>query len=90
MINLDFLQFNQANLLFFVASALGLVRERRVLPFFILAIGNLIHGGLAAALLAALILWHRIDVLAAKPVQFKDSIGLFFVFIAMQNMSSKY
>jgi hypothetical protein len=82
MINLDFMQFDQTNLWFFFLSALGLLRERRVLPFLIVILGNLIHGALPAALLAGLILWHRIDLPSPKWVQLKDAVGLFFIFAA--------
>lgn len=82
MISLDFLQFDQMNLWFAIFSGAGLVRERKLLPFFIVGVGNLVHGTLAAALLAALILWHRIDVSAPKWIQLKDALGLLFVFFA--------
>ena len=82
MINFDFMQFNQTNLWFFIFSALGLIRERRVLPFLIVILGNLIHGSMPAALIAGLILWHRMDLPSPKWVQLKDALGLFFIFSA--------
>ena len=81
MISLDFLQFDQTNLLFFIATALGLIREKRILPYVIVLVGNLIHGPFAAMLLGALILWHRIDASSSKWIQLKDAIGLFFIFV---------
>jgi hypothetical protein len=83
MINFDFLQFDQTNLWFFVLSALGLVRERRILPFLIVILGNLVHGSLPASLLASLILWHRMDLPAPKWVQLKDALGFFLIFVSM-------
>jgi hypothetical protein len=83
MISFDFLQFDQTNLLFFLLSAVGLVRERRILPFVIVVFANLVHGTLGAAMLAALVLWHRIDLSLPKTTQFKDAIGLFFIFIGI-------
>jgi hypothetical protein len=44
MISLDFLQFDQTNLWFFALSAIGLARSRKLLPFVIVVIANLIHG----------------------------------------------
>jgi len=82
MINLDFMQFDQTNLWFFVLSALGLIRERSALPFVIVLLGNLVHGAIPAALLAGLILWHRMDLPAPKWIQLKDALGLFFIFVA--------
>jgi hypothetical protein len=82
MINFDFMQFDQTNLWFFVLSAIGLVRERRILPFFIVILGNLIHGSLGAVILASFIFWHRMDLPAPKWVQLKDATGFFFVAMA--------
>jgi hypothetical protein len=82
MINFDFMQFDQTNLWFFVLSAIGLVRERRILPFLIVILGNLIHGSLGAVILASFIFWHRMDLPAPKWVQLKDATGFFFVTMA--------
>jgi len=78
----DFLQFDQSNLWFFILSAVGLVRERRFLPYVLVAVGNLVHGSLAAVVVAALILWHRMDLPAPKWVQLKDALGFFFIVVA--------
>ena len=82
MINFDFMQFDQTNLWFFVLSAIGLVRERRILPYLIVILGNLIHGSLGAVILASFIFWHRMDLPAPKWVQLKDATGFFFVAMA--------
>ena len=82
MNSFEFFQFDQTNVLYFMVSALGLLRERRILPFLILALGSLMYGDLTAALLTSLILWFRMDVSVPKWVQLKDSLGLFLIFIA--------
>ena len=82
MISFDFLQFDQTNLWFFLASAIGLIRERRILPYVLVIVANLIHGPMAATLVAGLILWHQVDRRAAKWVQLKAALGFLFVFMA--------
>jgi hypothetical protein len=82
MISFDFLQFDQTNLWFFVVSALGLIRERRILPFVLVIIANLIHGEMAATLIAGLFFWHQLDRGAAKWIQLKSALGFLMVFMA--------
>lgn len=75
-------QFDQTLFLFFVFSALGLIRERTVLPFVLAVIGVLFFGPVAATLLAALILWSRIESKRSKWIQLKDGFGFILLMIA--------
>ncbi len=81
MNSLNLTQFDQAALLFFVFAAIGLIRERKILPFLIVAVGCLLNGPLAAVLLTGLILWHRIDTSTNKWIQLKDVFGFFLILI---------
>ena len=81
MNSLNLTQFDQAALLFFIFAAIGLVRERKILPFIIVAVGILLNGVLSAILVAGLILWHRMDTDANKWVQLKDAFGFFCIMI---------
>ncbi len=81
MINFDLFQFDQTNLLFLVLSAVGLIRERRILPFVIVALGNLIHGPMGAVFLSALIAWHRMDFNRSRWVQLKDGFGFLLILV---------
>jgi hypothetical protein len=82
MISFDFLQFDQTNLWFFVVSALGLIRERRMLPFVLVIVANLIHGEMAATLVAGLLFWHQVDRGAPKWIQLKAALGFLMIFMA--------
>lgn len=81
MINFDLLQLDQTNLLFFLLSAIGLIRDRRVLPFVIVALGNILHGSLPAVFLAGLIIWHRVDFSRSRWIQLKDFFGFLLILI---------
>ena len=82
MTNLNLTQFDQAALLFFVLASVGLIRERKILPFVIVALGTLLNGMLAAVLLCGLILWHRMDSGCLKWVQLKDTFGFLLILMA--------
>lgn len=79
MIGLELSTFDQTGVLFLVFSALGLIRERRVLPFVLVLAGAIFQGPFAAVLVASLVVWHRFDRSAAKWIQVKDMLGLMFV-----------
>jgi predicted membrane channel-forming protein YqfA (hemolysin III family) len=79
MMSLELSQADQTTVLFFLFSAVGLVRERQVLPFLMVVIGTLLHGPLVAALVAGLVIWHRMDRQAVDWVRLKDYVGLFFI-----------
>ena len=79
MITLELTHFDQNAILFLVVSALALIRERRVIPFLVVALGAVFQGPLVLSLLAALIAWHRMDRAVSKWVQLKDLLGLFFL-----------
>jgi hypothetical protein len=79
MITLELTHFDQNAILFLVVSALALIRERRVLPFIVVAVGAVFQGPLVLSFLAALIAWHRMDCSASRWVQLKDLLGLFFL-----------
>ena len=81
MINLSLVQFDQVSLLFFVFSAAGLIRERKIIPFLLVAFGLLLNGVFGAVLLAGLILWHRMDSRFPKWVQLKDAMGFLLILI---------
>ncbi len=77
--NLELSRPDQTTVLFFLFSAIGLVRERRVLPFLILLVGMVFHGPMVAALVAGLVTWHRIDRSADVWIRLKDFIGVFLI-----------
>lgn len=79
MTSLSLSQFDQANLLFFLFAAVGLIRERRVLPFLIVVLGSVFIGSVSAVMLAGLILWNLMDSGKSKWVQLKDSFGFLLI-----------
>ncbi len=79
MMNLELSQPDQTTILFFLFSAAGLIRERRALPFVMVILGSLLHGPMVAALVAGLMIWHRIDRKAETWVQLKDFLGIFLI-----------
>ena len=79
MISLDLSHFDQTAVFFSVVSALALIRERRILPFLMVAAGAVFLGPLVLAAIAALVAWHRADRGACKWVQLKDLCGMFFL-----------
>jgi hypothetical protein len=79
MMNLELSRLDQTTILFFIFSAIGLIRERRVLPFVMVLLGTLLHGPLAAILFSGLVIWHRIDSKATAWIQLKDFIGFFLI-----------
>jgi hypothetical protein len=79
MIGLELSTMDQTGVLFLVFSAIGLIRERRVLPFVLVLAGFLFHGPFAAVWVASLVVWHRFDRSATKWIQIKDMLGLAFV-----------
>jgi uncharacterized membrane protein (UPF0136 family) len=79
MMNLELSGFDQTTILFLVFGALGLVRERRALPFVLMLAGCLFQGSLAVVMVAALIVWHRLDRASSRWIQLKDFFGLMLV-----------
>ncbi len=79
MMNLELSGFDQTTILFLVFGALGLVRERRALPFVLMLAGCLFQGSLAVVMVAALIVWHRLDRVSSRWIQLKDFFGLMLV-----------
>jgi hypothetical protein len=79
MMNLELSQPDQTTVLFFLFSAAGLIRERRALPFIMVILASLLHGPMVAALVAGLLIWHRIDRKAEIWVQLKDFLGIFLI-----------
>jgi hypothetical protein len=82
MIGLELSHLDQATVLFFIFSAIGLIRERKVLPFVIVLLGTIVHGPLIAVMLAALITWHRMDAEASMGIQFKDLFGVLLLLVS--------
>jgi hypothetical protein len=79
MTHLELSTIDQTGILFLVFSAIGLIRERRVLPFVLVLAGTIFQGAFAAVLVAGLVVWHRLDRNATKWIQVKDMLGLVFV-----------
>jgi predicted membrane channel-forming protein YqfA (hemolysin III family) len=79
MMNFELSQPDQTTVLFFIFSAAGLIRERRALPFVMVLLGSVLHGTMVAALVAGLLLWHRIDSKAEVWVRLKDFLGIFLI-----------
>ncbi len=79
MMNLELSQPDQTTILFFIFSAVGLIRERQALPFVMVLLGSLLHGPMVAALVTGILIWHRIDRKAEVWVQLKDFIGIFLI-----------
>lgn len=82
MMNFDFLQLNQTALFVFLVALIGVVRERTVLPFVVVALGSFLSGNIAAALISSLIVWTRFDGNAPVWVRFKDAMAMFFIIAA--------
>ena len=81
MINVDFFQFNQYSLFFFLIAALGLIRERMVLPFIIVILGAILKGEIAAVFIAALVVLTRLETGAPPWLRFKDALSLFCLMV---------
>ncbi len=79
MMNLELSQPDQTTILFFIFSAVGLIRERQALPFLMVLLGSLLHGPMVAALVAGLLIWHRIDRKVRVWVRLKDFVGIFLI-----------
>ena len=74
--------FDQTALFLFLASGLGLIRERRVLPFLLVAVGSLAQGSWIILLVSSLLVWYRVDRGSPRWIQIKDWAGLFLILAA--------
>lgn len=74
-------QFTQISLFVMLVALAGLVRERKVLPFLLVIFGSMMNGAIAAALIAASVLWVRFDEDAPKGLRLKDAMAVLFLIV---------
>ena len=79
MINAEWFQLNQISLFVFLVALVGVIRERKLLVFFIVILGSFLHGDVMAALIAAMILWYRSHIGVSRALKVKDTLSLFFL-----------
>jgi hypothetical protein len=79
MIISELFQFSQISLFVFLIALLGVIRERTVLPYVLVALGSFLHGSIAATLIAALVVWIRFDGGAPQWLRFKDAVAMFLI-----------
>jgi|GEM_PF-3689164 len=75
-------QFTQVSLFVMLVALVGLVRERKVLPFLLVIFGAMMNGAIAAALIAATVLWVRFNEDAPKGLRLKDAMSVLFLIVA--------
>jgi hypothetical protein len=79
MNGIELTRFDQPAILLSSFCGLALIRERQVLPFVIVVLGAVFQGSPVSWLIAALVVWHRMERKADKWTQFKDIAGFFFL-----------
>lgn len=72
---LEHFDFNEAGLLFLLVGALSVIREKRVVPYLVVAIGALTHGWLSILLLAGLVIVDRFHTQRSKWLLLLNSLG---------------
>jgi hypothetical protein len=79
MNGIELTRFDQNAIVLSLFCAVALVRERRILPFAMVLAGAFFQGPLVSCWLAALVIWHRMDLGCRRWIQVRDLAGFFFI-----------